>query len=93
MENGKMLNSNFHDYKIPTWMNMPKIHTFFIETNNPGSPYGVKGLGESTVVPTPPAIVNAIHDAVGVRIKELPVTPEKILAALRKEGGEERDSQ
>jgi CO/xanthine dehydrogenase Mo-binding subunit len=89
MERGKMLNANFHDYKIPNWMNMPKIDTFFIETKNPGSPYGVKGLGESTVIPTPPAIANAIYDAVGVRIKELPITPEKVLEAMKREGGEE----
>lgn len=83
-KNGRVLNPSLHDYKIPAWVNIPKIYTFFIETENPGSPYGAKGLGEDALVPTAPAIVNAIHNAVGVRIKDLPATPEKILAALRK---------
>jgi len=54
-----------------------------IETNDPFGPFGAKGVGEPGLVPTAPAIANAIYDAVGVRIKDLPITPEKVLAALK----------
>ena len=55
----------------------------FIETNDPAGPFGAKGVGEPGLVPTAPAIANAIYDAVGVRIHHLPITPEKVLAALK----------
>ncbi len=58
------------------------IHLDFIETNDPEGPFGAKGVGEPGLVPTAPAISNAIYDAVGVRIRHLPITPEKVLAAL-----------
>lgn len=58
-------------------------NSIFIETDNPSSPYGAKGIGESAFILTAPAIVNAIYNAVGVRIKDLPVTAEKVLAYLR----------
>jgi xanthine dehydrogenase molybdenum-binding subunit len=54
-----------------------------VETNDPFGPFGAKGIGEPGSVPTAPAIANAIYDAVGVRIKDLPITPEKVLAALK----------
>jgi xanthine dehydrogenase molybdenum-binding subunit len=57
-----------------------------IETNDQFGPFGAKGVGEPGLVPTAPAIANAIYDAVGVRIKELPITPEKVLAALKDKG-------
>jgi len=63
-------------------VNFP-IHVEFIETNDQEGPFGAKGVGEPGLVPTAPAIANAIYDAVGVRIKTLPITPEKLLAALR----------
>jgi xanthine dehydrogenase molybdenum-binding subunit len=56
----------------------------FVETDDPNGPYGAKGLGEPGLVPVAPAIVNAIYHATGVRIKDLPVTPEKILEGLQK---------
>jgi xanthine dehydrogenase molybdenum-binding subunit len=82
-ENGRILNPNFRDYKIPTIaeMNFP-IELEFIETDDPEGPFGAKGVGEPGLVPTAPAIANAIHNAIGVRIRDLPITPEKILAAL-----------
>jgi CO/xanthine dehydrogenase Mo-binding subunit len=61
---------------------MPKLDIMFVESNDPQGPYGAKGLGEPALTPTAPAIANAIYNAVGVRIKELPITPEKVLAAL-----------
>ncbi|MGD2245921.1 MAG: xanthine dehydrogenase family protein molybdopterin-binding subunit [Candidatus Aminicenantes bacterium] len=83
-QKGKILNPNFRDYKIPTVqeMNFP-IHLEFIETKDSDGPFGAKGVAEPGLVPTAPAIANAIYDAVGVRIRDLPITPEKILAALK----------
>ena len=58
---------------------MPKIETFFIKTYDPEGPYGAKEIGEPAFIPTAPAISNAIYDAIGKRIKELPITAERIL--------------
>lgn len=82
-EGGKILNPNFNDYKIPTIgeIDFP-IDLEFVETNDQEGPFGAKGVGEPGLVPTAPAIANAIYDAVGIRIRDLPITPEKILAAL-----------
>jgi xanthine dehydrogenase molybdenum-binding subunit len=82
---GRILNPDFRDYKIPGTqdMNFP-IDLEFIETEDEYGPFGSKGVGEPGLVPTAPAIANAIYDAVGVRIRDLPITPEKILAALEK---------
>jgi CO/xanthine dehydrogenase Mo-binding subunit len=84
-QKGKILNPNFRDYKIPTAqeMNFP-IDLEFIETNDSFGPFGAKGVAEPGLVPTAPAIANAIYDAVRIRIRDLPITPEKILAALKK---------
>jgi len=82
---GRILNPNFRDYKIPRVheMNFP-IDLEFIETLDSFGPFGAKGVAEPGLVPTAPAIANAIYDAVGVRIRDLPITPEKVLAALKK---------
>lgn len=79
---GVTVNPNFLDYKILFAPDMPPMKTILVETNDPNGPFGAKGLGEPCMVPTAPAIANAIYDAVGVRIKDLPITPEKILKAL-----------
>ena len=82
-EAGRILNPNFTDYKLPSAADLDfPITLDFIETNEPSGPFGAKGVGEPGLVPTAPAIVNAIHDAVGVRLTDLPITPEKVLAAL-----------
>jgi len=88
-EKGKMLNPNFVDYKLATAMDMPEMIPIMVETIHDRGPYGAKGLGEPALSPTAPAIANAIYDAVGVRIKELPITPDRVLKALkaRKEKG------
>ena len=80
---GRILNPSFTDYKIPTIaeMNFP-VQVEFIETDDPEGPFGAKGIGEPGLVPTAPAIANAIYDATGVRIHDLPITPEKIVRAL-----------
>ncbi len=84
-QQGKIMNPNFRDYKIPRVqeMNFP-VDLEFIETDDSFGPFGAKGVAEPGLVPTAPAIANAIYDAVGVRIRDLPITPEKILAALKK---------
>ena len=83
LKDGKVMNPNFLDYKMLTAKDVPNIETIVIETNDPFGPFGAKGIGEPGSVPTAPAIANAIYDAVGVRIKDLPITPEKVLAALK----------
>jgi CO/xanthine dehydrogenase Mo-binding subunit len=64
-------------------MDVPKMDVDIIEIPDPSGPFGAKGVGEPSLLPTAPAIVNAIYDAVGVRIRELPVTAERVLEALR----------
>ena len=87
-EEGRILNPSFTDYKIPTAREMDfEIDLDFVETDDPRGPFGSKGVGEPGLVPTAPAIANAICDAVGVRIRDLPITPEKILTALRQRDG------
>ncbi|MCK4792830.1 MAG: molybdopterin-dependent oxidoreductase [Desulfobacteraceae bacterium] len=82
-ENGRIINPNFHDYKILTIKDITKITPILIETIDPNGPFGAKGIGECAMVPTAPAIVNAIYDAIGVRIKDLPATPEKIFQGIK----------
>lgn len=86
MENGRILNDTLADYKLATIMDIPEIISILVETHHPEGPFGAKGLGELAAAPTAPAIANAIFDAVGVRIKELPLTPERILKALAEKG-------
>jgi len=84
-ENGRILNPGFTDYKIPTAVEMDfPVDNIFIETHDAHGPFGAKGVGEPGLVPTAPAIANAVYDAVGVRIHDLPITPEKVLAALER---------
>lgn len=85
-EEGIVLNPNFQDYRIFYINDTPRIKSVMIESGDPDGPYGAKGLGEPGMVPTAAAIANAIYDAVGVRIKSLPITPEKILMALKEKG-------
>jgi 4-hydroxybenzoyl-CoA reductase subunit alpha len=79
---GRVLNPSFLNYGMATSLDMTKVKNIWVETEDPEGPFGAKGIGECTLVPTPGAIANAIYDAIGVRIKELPITPEKILAAI-----------
>ena len=73
---------NLHDYLIPSAGDMPPVESILIEDPSPIGPFGAKGIGEQAVIPTAPAILNAIHDAIGVRIRRVPATPERIRAAL-----------
>jgi len=74
---------NLHDYLIPTVGDMPPIDTIIIEVPDAHGPYGAKGLGEHVLIPTAPAILNAIHNACGIRIRHLPATPSRVRDALR----------
>jgi len=86
-ENGKVLNRNFLDYKILTALDVCDVECIFVESNDPNGPFGAKGVGEPAMIPSAVAISNAIYDAIGVRVSELPITPEKILKALREKKG------
>jgi xanthine dehydrogenase molybdenum-binding subunit len=82
-EQGKMLNANLTDYKVLRAKDMPKAQSIIIEDSDPTGPFGAKGVGEIGIAPAPGAIANAIYDATGVWIKDLPFTKEKILEAIR----------
>ncbi|MBW2368474.1 MAG: molybdopterin-dependent oxidoreductase [Deltaproteobacteria bacterium] len=86
-ENGRPLNPTFLDYKMPTVMEMPEMENIHVESCDPGGPFGAKEVGEGIVSPIAPAILNAVYDATGIRFKEIPLTPEKVLSALREKGG------
>jgi len=73
---------NLHDYLIPSAGDMPPVESILIEDPSPIGPFGAKGIGEQAVIPTAPAILNAIHDAIGVRIHRIPATPDRIRAAI-----------
>lgn len=80
---GKMKNNKFSKYLIPTAMDTLSIEKIIIEDPESTAPYGAKGIGEPVMLPVAPAILNAIYDAIGVRIKELPVTPERLFKAIK----------
>ena len=70
------------DYKSPTTLEMPEMEVYLIETNDPNGPYGAKEAGQGPLLPIMPAVANAVYDAVGVRVDEVPVLPEKIFKGL-----------
>ena len=82
-QDGTMQNSTFLDYRMPTSLDLPMIDTVIVEVANPGHPYGVRGVGEVSIVPPMAAIANAIYDATGVRLTELPMSPAVVTKALR----------
>jgi 4-hydroxybenzoyl-CoA reductase alpha subunit len=82
-ENGRIVNDRFLDYKIPNIGDIPEIQTLLVESEGTNGPFGAKGIGEPGLVPTAPAIANAIYDAIGIRFRELPITREMVLDALR----------
>jgi CO/xanthine dehydrogenase Mo-binding subunit len=88
MDRGTVTNPGFHDYRLPSTTVMPlaeNVKSMFVESApHKDGPFGAKGFAEGAVIGTEPAIANAIYDAVGIRIKDLPITPEKILKALGK---------
>lgn len=89
MKNGINITKSLKQCGIPTIKDIPRIDVILVEDPDPGGPYGAKGVSEVALVPTAPAITNAIYDAVGVRITSLPATKEKILAGLKRRGVKE----
>ncbi|WP_164659645.1 xanthine dehydrogenase family protein molybdopterin-binding subunit [Tropicibacter sp. Alg240-R139] len=85
-EDGRLQNAVFLDYRIPVASDLPMIDTVIVEVPNPGHPYGVRGVGETGIVPPLAAIANAVSRAAGVRMFELPMSPPRILAALKADG-------
>ena len=77
---------NLHDYLIPTFGDMPEIESILIERPDPEGPFGAKGLGEHVLIPTAPAILNAIRHACGARLARVPALPHRVLAAIREAG-------
>jgi 4-hydroxybenzoyl-CoA reductase subunit alpha len=84
-ENGRLMNPSLLEYRTPTTIENPEIECIIVESHDPEGPFGAKEAGEGSLAATIPAIANAIYDAVGVRINTLPLTPDRILAALREE--------
>ena len=84
MEKGRIMNDTLADYKVATTLDFPEIVPIIIESHHSEGPFGAKGVGEPALAPTAPAIANALFDAVGIRFKSLPITREKVLAALKK---------
>ncbi len=85
---GLLANASLLDYRMPTCLDLPMIETHIVEVPNPGHPYGVRGVGEVPIVPPAAAVANAIYDAVGVRMTNLPMSPGEVLKALwAKNGG------
>lgn len=80
---GHMMNSNFLDYRMPTSLDLPMIDTVIVEVTHPGHPFGVRGVAELPLVPPMAAIANAIHNATGLRMTELPMAPPKVLERLQ----------
>jgi CO/xanthine dehydrogenase Mo-binding subunit len=86
-QDGYRTNVNWTDYKLPTIVDVPDIEAIIVEHGIPGGgPYGLKGLGESPVIEPPAALANAVARAAGVRLRSLPMTPEKVLKAIRAKG-------
>ena len=82
LDEGRLVNQTFLDYRMPTTLEVPDVEVEFIETVDPHGPFGAKGIGEMGLVPTAPAIANAIMAAVGVRMTRIPMTRERVYRAL-----------
>lgn len=83
---GKLENAGFLDYRMPVASDMPMIDAVLVEVPNPDHPYGVKGVGEVPIVPPLATVANAIHAATGLRLRDLPMTPDRVWTALRSQG-------
>src|SRR5688500_17235208 len=79
---GQMRNASFLDYRMPTCLDVPMIETIIVEVPNPSHPYGVRGAGETPIVAPPATIANAIHEAIGVRMSQLPRAPPALWKAV-----------
>ena len=86
-KDGRLQNPGFLDYRIPVASDVPMIDTVIVEVPNPRHPYGVRGVGETPIVPPMAAIANAVADALGIRFSELPMSPPKVLKAIEAANG------
>jgi CO/xanthine dehydrogenase Mo-binding subunit len=84
-EDGRVINPSFMDYKLPSSQEIPEIAAIAVEVPLPEGPFGAKGIGELAVVGIAPAVGNAIYDALKVRIKDLPLFPERVLTAIEEQ--------
>lgn len=86
-DKGELMNASFLDYRMPTSLDLPMIEPVIVEVPDPNHPYGVRGVGEVPIVPPPAALANAIHQAIGVRLESLPMSPGRVVRSiLAKEG-------
>ncbi|MGE3595959.1 MAG: xanthine dehydrogenase family protein molybdopterin-binding subunit, partial [Dehalococcoidia bacterium] len=81
-EAGHLRNSSLLDYRMPTALDLPMIDAVILESPNPTHPFGVRGCGEASIIPPAAAVANAIHDATGVRLSSMPMSPHKVFAAI-----------
>ncbi len=85
---GQMMNSSLLDYRMPTTLDLPMIETVVLEVPNSGHPFGVKGVGEANIVPPLAAVANAVYDAIGIRMEQLPMNPAAIVKAIKEKEGD-----
>ncbi len=83
-DKGRVINSDLAEYKMPTALDMPPVKAIIVESNEPNGPFGAKEVGEGAIMPTIPAVLNAVYDAIGVRFTELPLTCERVFTLLQK---------
>jgi len=83
LEGGRIVNPTYADYRMPAADITPAVEAILVAVPSAGAPYGARGVGETSIGPVAAAIGNAVYDAVGVRIRDLPITPEKVLKALK----------
>ena len=93
LEDGRIMNGNFADYTMATAESVPMLRGDFVESMDPVGPYGAKASSETAILMAAPAIANAVYDAVGIRIHDLPITPEKVLAALGAQTSQDQESR
>ena len=91
LEKGITITPSFSEYLVPTSMDVPEVQTIILESGDGVGPFGAKGVGEPSVCSVAPAIANAVCDAIGVRIYDLPLTPEKIVRAIKEKRKEHKD--
>jgi CO/xanthine dehydrogenase Mo-binding subunit len=84
---GQMVNSSFLDYRMPTSLDLPMIDPVIVEVENPGHPFGLRGVGEVSIVPPMAAIANAVYRAIGTRMCHLPMSPGKVVKAILAQQG------
>jgi CO/xanthine dehydrogenase Mo-binding subunit len=87
-DKGRLENAGFLDYRVPVCSDVPMIDTVIVEVANPTHPYGVRGVGETPIVPPMAAISNALANALGIRFTALPMSPPKVLAAIKAANGD-----